>query len=118
MVADAFRHSRPAYTTNQIGALLGVPGILLGPVKQRLINSGLLETGNRGQLIPARDPGTISLGNVFAAVRDRNDADIFQVNRWPNKVDRVFTEIDSLTHKKLQETSLYGLLDEEPEGIV
>jgi len=117
MVADAFRHSRTAYTTNQIGAKLGVPGILIGPVKNRLINAGLLTTGNRGQLVPARDPGSISLGDVFAAVRDRNDADIFQVSRWPDKVNQVFAEISALTSAQMDETSLYALLDEEPEGL-
>jgi membrane protein len=117
MVAEAFRHSLPAYTANQIGAKLGVPGILLGPVKQRLINAGLLEIGNKGQLIPARDPESISLADVFAAVRDRNDADIFQVSRWPDKVEKVFAEIDALTSPQMQETSLYGLLDDDPEGL-
>jgi membrane protein len=117
IVAESFRSSGPTYTANQIGARLGIPGILLGPVKQRLVTAGLLDIGNRGQLIPARDPGSISLGNVFAAVRDRNDADIFQVSKWPGKVNKVFTQIDSLTSTPLEEKSLYGLLDEEPEGL-
>jgi hypothetical protein len=50
-------------------------------------------------------------------VRDRNDADIFQVSRWPDKVDKVFAEIDALTSPQMQETSLYGLLDDDPEGL-
>ena len=90
---------------------------MLSPVKQRLINAGLLVTGNRGQLIPARDPDTISLGDVFAAVRDRSEADIFQINRWPAKVNKVFAEVDALTSSPLNEKSLYGLLDEEPQGL-
>jgi membrane protein len=117
LVAEGFRHSQPAYTTNQIGAQLGIPGILLGPVKVRLISAGLLMTGNCGQLFPARDPATISLGNVFAAVRDRHDADVFQVSRWPGKVNKVFAQISVLTSTPMDETSLYALLDQEPEGL-
>ena len=117
MVAEAFRHAGPAYTVNQVGSRLGVPGILLGPVKQRLINAGLLEQDTKGRLIPARDPGNISLADVFAAVRDRHDADIFHVTRWPKKVDTVFEELTALTRTPLNETSLYTLLDEQPEGL-
>lgn len=117
IVAESFRSSGPAFTTNQIGAMLGVPGILLSPVKHRLVTAGLLEINSREQLIPARDPATISLADVFAAVRDRHDADIFQVTRWPSKVDKVFADIDQLTSGPLHENNLYGLLDEKPEGV-
>jgi membrane protein len=117
IVAESFRSSGPAYTTNQIGAMLGVPGILLSPVKHRLVTAGLLQINTREQLIPARDPSKISLADVFAAVRDRHDADIFQVTRWPTKVDKVFADIDMLTSAPLHETNLYGLLDEQPEGV-
>jgi len=117
IVAESFRSSGPAYTTNQIGAMLGVPGILLSPVKHRLVTAGLLQINTREQLIPARDPSKISLADVLAAVRDRHDADIFQVTRWPTKVDKVFADIDKLTSAPLHETNLYGLLDEPPEGV-
>ena len=117
LVADRFRDSRDAYTTNQVGAQINVPGILLGPIKQRLLRAGLLEVGNRDQLFPGRDPGSITLGEVFAAVRDPLEADIFRVGRWPHKVDTVFNEINSLTSGPLSDTTLYALLDREPAGL-
>lgn len=117
IVADAFRSSGKAYNTNQIGAQLNVPGIILGPITRRLVAAGLLEIGNRGQLIPARDPGGITLGDVLAAVRSGHEQDIFRHGNWPKKVDKVFHKINELSSRPLSETSLYALLDEEPKGL-
>jgi len=117
IVADGFRRSGAAYNTNQIGAKLNVPGIVMGPITKRLIAAGLLELGNRGQLIPARDPGSITLGNVLAAVRSGHEQDIFRHGNWPKKVDNVFNKLDELSSRPLGETSLYALLDEEPKGL-
>jgi membrane protein len=117
IVADSFRNGGRVYTSNAIGALLGIPGILLGPIKQRLVTAGLLEIGTRDQLVPGRDPATISLGDVFAAVRDSNNADIFRGGNWPGKVDRIFADIDALNGGPLHATDLYTLLDEQPEGL-
>lgn len=117
MVADAFRDSGKTCTTNQVGAQLNVPGILLGPITKRLGAAGLLEFGNRDQLIPGRDPGSITLGDVIAAVRSGHDQDVFRHGNWPTKVDKVFNEINTLTSGPLSETTLYTLLDQEPAGL-
>ncbi len=116
LVADAFHNGRPAYTSNMIGTKLGLPGILLSTVKQRLVNARLLEVGSRDQLLPARDPGSISVGEVFEAIRRDHDADIFHGGRWPAKVDRVFAEIGTLNNGPIYTTTLFELLDQQPAG--
>ena len=117
IVAESFRQPGKSYTTNEIGAQLGIPGMLLTPIKIRLINAGLLETARHDKLIPSRDPSLISLAEVFAAVRDPHDDDMLRVHRWPGKVDRVFAELGALTSGPLYNTSLYELLDAEPTGL-
>jgi membrane protein len=116
LVADSFRSSNPAWTTNSMGAHIGIPGMLLGPVRNRLIAAGLLEVGKRDQLIPARDPGAIYLAEVIAAVRDAHDNDVLRHGEWPTKVVHVYDEIDVLMKDSLLTKSLYDLLDEEPVG--
>jgi membrane protein len=116
LVADSFRNGGPAYTSNMVGTKLGLPGILLSAAKQRLVNAGLLEVGSRDQLLPARDPGSISVGEVFEAIRRDHDADIFHGGRWPTKVDRVFAEIGTLSNGPLYSTTLFELLDQPPAG--
>lgn len=115
-VADSFRNSGPRYTTNMLGVKLGLPGILLSTVRQRLANAGLLEVTRHGELLPARDPGTIAVGEVFEAIRNGHEADIFRGGRWPAKVEKVFQRIQLLTQDPLYTNTLYELLDQEPAG--
>ena len=112
LVTDAFRNAGPAYTSNMIGVKLGLPGILLNPVNQRLVNAGLLAVGSRNQLLPARDPGSISVGEVFEAIRSDHYADVFHGGHWPAKVDEVFQEIGTMRKAPVYSTTLTELLDQ------
>ena len=113
IVAKAFRNSYDAYTTNEVAEQLKIPGILLEPIKQRLVNAGLLEMGSRDQLLPARDPDTINLMEVIDAVRSAHDADIYRGGDWPRRIDSLFDQIDRDVRTDLQGRSLYDLLDDE-----
>ncbi|MGI9292269.1 MAG: YhjD/YihY/BrkB family envelope integrity protein [Gammaproteobacteria bacterium] len=114
MIAEAFRDGTKVYTTNDIAQRLEIPGILLGPVKKRLVTGGLLEIGSRDQLIPARDPASISLMEVIDAVRMAYDQDVYRGGTWPDKVNNVFIEMTAGVREKLENRSLYDLLDEAP----
>jgi DNA-binding IscR family transcriptional regulator len=118
MIAEAFRDANKAYTTNDIAARLRIPGIVLSPVKQRLVTAGLLEIGSHDQLLPAQDPGQIRLIEVIDALRIPYDADIFRGGRWPDKVESLFGDITGKVHESLENRSLYDLLDEQPAGKV
>jgi len=115
-VADAFRNSAKSQTTNDIGNLLGLPGMLLSPIKTRLINAKLLKEDRRGGLMPSRDPATISVAEVLAAVREPQDEDVFRISRWPKCVDNVFAEIDTQIGTPLYSKNIYGLLDETSDN--
>lgn len=111
LVADRFRDSRSALTTNQLAAQIGVPGLLLTQVRERLSGAGLLTTDNRNQLMPGRDPGSIQITEVLAAVRGAHDSDIYQGGQWPPEVDRVFGAIHAAQNDVLGSQSLYELLE-------
>jgi hypothetical protein len=59
----------------------------------------------------------ITIGDVLAAVRDANGADIYKGGNWPSKVDQIFAELNRLTSSTLNGKSLYDLLDEQPAGM-
>lgn len=111
LIADAFRQGNRAYTTEVIAAELKLPGILLGPVKKRLENAGLLEISSKDHLIPARDPGSISLLDVVAAVRTAHTADVYRGGHWPHQVDDIVNDLNEQVKHKLEDKSLYDLLD-------
>lgn len=112
LVAEAFRKGSRGLTTNEIGGKLRVPGMLVALVRKRLVAAGLLETGARGQLMPTRDPGSITLREIVQAMRTRNSEDVFRGGKWPAKVSNVLAEMESLVSPTLDDTSLYDLLDE------
>lgn len=75
LVARAFRSpSQPSMNTNEIAARMNVPGILVSPIKQRLIANGVLATLDKDILVPARDPVTTAGTEPlrFAGSRIRN----------------------------------------------
>ena len=111
MVAEAYRDSARNCSTNDVGARLGIPGILLGPVRERLMVAGLLELGSKDQLLPARDPAMISLADVISAVRVPNNDDLYRGGAWPAPVEQLFGELNADTAAKLQHQTVYGLLD-------
>lgn len=113
LVAAAFREGAEALDTNRVAEKIGVPGMLLTQVKQRLAGAGLLETGLRDRLVPGRDPGNITIADVLVAVRGAHDADVYSGGRWPAAVAQVFSEIAEATATPLKQRSLYDLLDEQ-----
>ncbi|MEE4186480.1 MAG: YhjD/YihY/BrkB family envelope integrity protein [Gammaproteobacteria bacterium] len=111
LVARTFRDGSKGLDTNSIAEMIGVPGMLLTQVRQRLMNQGLLDTGSHDTLIPARDPSRISIAEVFAAVRGAHDADIYTGGHWPAEVTAVFDEIAVAAQQPALQRSLYELLD-------
>jgi membrane protein len=114
IIAEAFRDSDKTYTTNDVANQLKIPGILLGPVKKRLVTAGLLEIGTHDQLLPARDPALISLMDVIGAVRTAYDTDVYRDGVWPEKVDSLFSELNQTARVALENRTIYDLLDETP----
>lgn len=110
LVADRFRDSREALTTNEIAEQIGVPGLLLTEVRERLTSAGLLATDKHNHLMPARDPAGITLHDVFEAIRGAHDSDIYRGGRWPQAVKDTFAEIHTASDTLLSRHSLYDLL--------
>ena len=110
LVAERFRDSGEALNTNGIAEKIGVPGLLLTNVRERLCAAGLLETGRQDKLIPARDPASISVADVLQAVRGAQDSDVYQGGNWPQPVRGIFAAIDESAGPQLRDCSLYDLV--------
>ncbi len=114
LVAENFRQSAQRLSTNGVAEKIGVPGMLLSDIRDRLCKAGLLETGSEDRLMPARDPSRIMLSDVLAAVRGGHDTDVYQGGNWPEQVNSIFARINSAAQPVLQNCSLYDLLDTAP----
>ncbi len=111
LVAEGFRDARPSLTTNEIAERIGVPGILLTEVRERLTGAGLLEDSTRNHLLPGRDPASITLNDVLTAIRGAHDSDIYQGGHWPAQVNAVFDRLQTANDGVLGSCNLYDLLD-------
>jgi len=90
--------------------------LLLTEVRERLTGAGLLAPGKQNQLLPGRDPASISLEDVFVAIRGAHDSDIYQGGKWPTQIDRVFKDIHDVSSPVLSEQNLYQLVDAQAEA--
>jgi membrane protein len=113
LVAQCFRDSGNPLNTNGIAQQIGVPGMLLTQVRERLIAAGLLETGRKDRLMPGRDPAHITLADVLSAVRGAHDSDIYRGGRWPSQVTKVFNDMNAAAEPVLSGCNLYELIDEK-----
>lgn len=113
LVAQDFRNSGKGLNTNSIADQIGVPGMLLTQIRERLIEAGLLESGSKNRLLPGRDPAHITLAEVLAAVRGAHDSDIYRGGRWPSQVTKVFDDMNAAAAPALSSCSIYDLIDQK-----
>jgi DNA-binding IscR family transcriptional regulator len=116
MTAKAFRNSGKPTTIESIANSVGLPGILVQPVANRLQMAGLVQLTSNNRILPGRDPGQIALRDIIQAVRDAQNADIFPPGQWPAEVTEVSDELDVAMDEALADRSLYDLLDEKHES--
>ena len=113
MTAKAFRNSGKPTTIESIANSVGLPGILVQPIANRLQMAGLVQLTTNNRILPGRDPGQIALRDIVQAVRDPQNADIFPPGHWPAEVTEVADELDVAMDEALADRSLYDLLDEK-----
>jgi membrane protein len=70
LVTRAFESGTTRYRVATLAEALAVPSVALGPVVDALESAGFLEATEGEALLPARDPASVTLVEVLAAVRD------------------------------------------------
>jgi membrane protein len=117
IVSRRFRAAEPAFSSNEVAKQLGVSGLLISSISQRLCSAGLLAIDSRGRIMPGRDPATILVSDILDAVRNPQDGDMFRGGNWPEHVTRVTDRLNSATRSALAGQSIYALLDEQADDI-
>jgi membrane protein len=110
--AQAFRDGAEQPTPASIAEDAELPSLIMLPILSRLISAGLINRTDKDLLYPERDPATIGLREVIAAVRDPQKIDVFPMGHWPSAVVRVGDDMETTLAKELGDRSVYDLLDE------
>jgi membrane protein len=118
IMARQFRSERNPLSSNEIARQLDVSGLVLSAVAQRLRSAGLIAQAGQDKILPNRDPGIIPVSAILNAVRTPQDGDMFQDGRWPDQVNRLFSSLEKVAVKELDNRSLYDLLEGEDNGEV
>ncbi len=113
-VARAFRDGTDRPRLNDIAERLHLPALALVPALVRLEAAGLLTHDENDRLIPGRDPRSIRLLDVIAAVRELQSTDVFPEGHWPEPVRRSGGKLQDVLEQTFGQRSLYELLDDEP----
>ncbi len=116
LVARAFRDGADRPRLNDIAGQLELPPLALLPGLQRLEAAGLLTHDENDHLIPGRDPQTIRLLDVIAAIREPQSTDVFPEGRWPAPVERISAQLDASLEHIFGNRSLYDLLEDDPSS--
>jgi membrane protein len=116
LVTRAFIGNEPRFRVATLAHRLEVPSIALGPVVDALALAGLLETTDGEQLLPGRDPGSITLDEVLAAVRDGRSGRAMMLNRAAiaAPAEDACARIDALIRAELGRITLRDFAADKP----
>ncbi len=114
-IAKHYYEGKPAWTLTSLNKQLGAPSNLLSEALNHLIKEGLLltVTDQQTSYIPAKDLGSISLGEVLDAARKANDN--LSPTCAPQAVEHVFNELDQAYVNILNKQNLRDWVAEHHE---
>jgi len=109
--ARRFRNGDEPVTVDEIAEQINLPGLVISPVLHRLTNANLIAASGKAGLIPARDPGQISVSQVLGAIRNNHQRDIFAKGNWALDVDEIDRALNNAINNICEDSSIYDVLD-------
>jgi membrane protein len=115
VVARAFRNGGARTRLSDVAQATTLPTLALSPIAARLEAAGLLERAADDRLLPGRDPGTVRLREIVAAIREPTGADVAPEARWPEELHALSRKLEAALEGCLGDRTLEQLLDEVKE---
>lgn len=112
VVARAFRKGGTRTRLTDVAQATALPTLALAPIAARLEAAGLLARADDDRLLPGRDPGSVRLREIVAAIRDPKGADVAPEARWPEELHALSRKLEAALENCLGERTLEQLLDE------
>lgn len=109
-VARAALKKAPPPNSAAVAAEFGVPGQLVDEVIFQLRNAGLVEVGKKGELTPAKDPRTLTLADVSAAVGGTPTARPTEARHF-GELEELFEQVDDSSRAQLSAVSWASLVE-------
>jgi membrane protein len=113
LIARDYRRGLPHWSASRLAADLEVPRAALAPPLAALEKAGLLTATENEQFVPGRDPESIPVSAIIAAVRSPASGRSASPIRAVTPVAKVLEQIDGVLERELGERSLKDLIAEE-----
>jgi membrane protein len=110
LVGRDFAAGRTHPTARAVAAELDIPSMVMAPILNCLEQAGLLVATEQQQFVPGRDPQTIQLAEIVAAVRALHGGRLPIALRHLKEPAALLTEIESAVRDSLRSRSLKDLL--------
>ena len=113
-ITRSFLAGEPPRRETELSSRLGVPSSNLGPVVDKLVDSGiLLRTAQPEGISLARPPGQIPVTDILDIINGRLESSVEK----RNSVVPVLQRRDRAVRQKLEEITLSSLASEPPSGV-
>jgi membrane protein len=113
LIARDYRRGLPHWSATRLAAELDVPRAALAPLLAALEKAGLLTATEKEQFVPGRDPESIPISAIIAALRSPANAHSMPSLRAVAPAVKVLVQIDTAVERELGERSLKDLIAEE-----
>lgn len=111
LIGQGFRETGVSWTLQGLADHLDIPGTALAPVVQCLEQRGLIVATENEKLLPARDPGSISLADILDAVRHDPDNPRMPKIRSVAPAEDMAREADTALKDSVKGKTLKDLVD-------
>ena len=111
LIGRAFREPDEKISLPDLSERLGVPSITLGPVIVALEEHGLVTLTEKEELVPGRDMGCITLGEILAVVRNYGETGSVSQPRWSAAITDLGDRLDAAAAGTVKGETLSALLD-------
>ncbi|HVW70596.1 MAG TPA: YihY/virulence factor BrkB family protein [Steroidobacteraceae bacterium] len=114
LVGRSHLHGNRHWTANQLATELGLPGTTLGRLIAALEKGRLLSLTDNDELVPARDIGRITVGEILDIARNQRSGDFEPRNLPIPSVDRIVAAMEEARRNRCGSLTLRDLVEETP----
>jgi membrane protein len=112
IIACDYRRGLPHWSANRLAAKLDIPRAALAPLLAALERAGLLTLTEKEQFVPGRDPQSISISAIIAALRSPQSGGATPRLRAVAPAVKVLAQIDAALEREVGGRSLNDLIGE------
>jgi membrane protein len=112
IIACDYHRGLPHWSANRLAAKLNVPRAALAPLLAALERASLLTVTEKEQFVPGRDPQSISISAIIAALRSPQSGATTPSVRAVAPAVKVLAQIDAALEREVGERSLNDLIGE------